>query len=339
MSAQDQYMLPPADRKLMQEYGWEFGNVPAPVVRSSAAPSNSLPLITVGILSYNRCDDLLRTLHTVIHECAYPTTEVIVVDNASSDNTVEQVRRYFPMVEIVALSRNTGTAGRNEYIQRANGTYIFCLDDDSLPGSSHSFKEITEWMEAHPSISLLSTRCVQPRTGIDETTNFEIMGTKDSRQEFYCGLYAFECACCMRTEHIRAVGGYSQRDNWGAEGMDLAMKLYMHGFNSVWHPEFLTLHFKQFHNRPKQSGALGAVHHRIEFFATYFSLPFLVPIIIAYTSRRFLECLLHPRRIPDIVRGYARGIASIPRARGTSTKLSFRKAWALGRWYLGIFRW
>jgi GT2 family glycosyltransferase len=323
----------------MQKYGWEFGDVSARGVESDQKTETSLPLITIGILSYNRCDDLLRTLHTVIYECAYPAIEVIVVDNASRDNTIEQVGHYFPTVQLVALAQNTGTAGRNEYIQRARGTYIFCLDDDSLPGSAGSFTDITLWMESHPEVSMFNTRCIQPRTGIDETSGFEILGKKDSTKGFYRGLYAFECACCMRTEHIRAVGGYSQHNNWGAEGMDLAMKLYMHGFKSVWHPKFLTLHFKQFHNRPKQSGALGAVHHRIEFFATYFSLPFLVSVLIAYTSRRLLECLLHPRRIPDIARGYARGIASIPRARGTSTKLSFRKAWALGRWYLGIFRW
>ena len=339
MSRQEQYILPAADRELMQKYGWEFGDVSARGVESDQKTETSLPLITIGILSYNRCDDLLRTLHTVIYECAYPAIEVIVVDNASRDNTIEQVGHYFPTVQLVALAQNTGTAGRNEYIQRARGTYIFCLDDDSLPGSADSFTDITLWMESHPEVSMFNTRCIQPRTGIDETSGFEILGKKDSTKGFYRGLYAFECACCMRTEHIRAVGGYSQHNNWGAEGMDLAMKLYMHGFKSVWHPEFLTLHFKQFHNRPKQSGALGAVHHRIEFFATYFSLPFLVPVLIAYTSRRLLECLLHPRRIPDIARGYARGIASIPRARGTSTKLSFRKAWALGRWYLGIFRW
>lgn len=333
------------DRELMQRYGWEFGG-------AESRPGGSvphLPLITVGILSYNRCADLLRTLHVVTRECPYLPMEVIVVDNASSDDTVSRVREHFPDVVLLAMTTNTGTAGRNEFIRAARGKYIFCLDDDSLPGNAQYFHAITDWMEKHPDVSLLSTRCVQPRTLVDETTDFEMLGTSflhvdaDGKSvhenDVYEGLYAFECACCMRTDDIRSVGGYAAHDTWGAEGMELALKLHMKGYRTVWHKGFTTLHFKQWKNRPKQSGALGAVHHRIEFFASYLPWTVLVPLLAAYTLRRILEGVLYPSRIMGILKGYLRGIASIPTARRRHPKLGVRDALALGRWYIGVLRW
>ena len=105
----------------------------------------------------------VRTLQVVTRECPYLPMEVIVVDNASSDDTVSRVREHFPDVVLLAMTTNTGTAGRNEFIRAARGKYIFCLDDDSLPGNAQYFHAITDWMEKHPDVSLLSTRCVQPR--------------------------------------------------------------------------------------------------------------------------------------------------------------------------------
>ncbi|MFM7773561.1 MAG: glycosyltransferase family 2 protein, partial [Candidatus Kapaibacterium sp.] len=287
----------------------------------------------------NRCDDVLRTLHVVVHACPYPDKEIVVVDNASSDRTVQRIHELFPDVIVIALKENTGTAGRNAFIRAARGRYLFCLDDDSLPGHAQHFTLITEWMERHPEVSLLSTRCLQPRTGVDETKDFALLGREWSGERVYEGHYAFECACCMRTDDIRAVGGYAAHDTWGAEGMELAMKLHMNGFRTVWHPGFTTLHFKQWKNRPAQSGSIGAVHHRIAFFASYLPWAVLLPLLAAYTLRRVIEAILHPSRLPGLARGYLRGIASIPASRHHRPKLTLRAALALGRWYIGVLRW
>ena len=53
------------------------------------------PLISVVILSYNRCDDLRRSLEHV-YSMEYHPFEVIVADNASTDGTQEMIARIFP---------------------------------------------------------------------------------------------------------------------------------------------------------------------------------------------------------------------------------------------------
>jgi len=67
------------------------------------------PLVTVNILSYNRKDELRFTL-TKVYEQDYKNIEVIVVDNASSDGTLEMVEEEFPNVKLIKLDKNIGIA-------------------------------------------------------------------------------------------------------------------------------------------------------------------------------------------------------------------------------------
>ena len=338
MTTTDPYNLSNSDIDLLQRYGWDFAH-------SAVEHSNAdLPLVTIGILSYNRCEDVLRTLCLVTRHISYAHTEIIVVDNASTDATVDSIRRCFPNVTTVVMSTNSVTAARNEFIQRAQGTYIVCLDDDSVPGSATSITDMVTWMEKHPDVSILSTRCLQPRTDIDETRSFEIMGVRRGNEVhdadlWYEGHFLFECACCMRTDDVRAVGGYAPYNNWGAEGMELAMRMYMAGYRAGWHPGFVTLHFKQWTSRPRQSSGVWAVRHRIQFFAMYFPWIILLPLLMAYTLRRIVECVIHPGRTIGVVQGYVGGIGTIPAARRHTPKLTLRQALSLGPWYAGALRW
>ncbi|HSH50333.1 MAG TPA: glycosyltransferase family 2 protein [Bacteroidales bacterium] len=92
----------------------------------------SNPLVTVNILSYNRCDELKHTL-TKVYEQDYKNIEVIVVDNASCDGSPEMVKRKFPNVNLIQLKENIGAPGFNCGFEAANGEYVLILDDDSYP--------------------------------------------------------------------------------------------------------------------------------------------------------------------------------------------------------------
>ena len=68
------------------------------------------PLVSIIILSWNRKDDLRSSLSQV-YAIDYPAYEVIVVDNNSSDGSVDMLRSEFPLVIVVALDHNIGIAG------------------------------------------------------------------------------------------------------------------------------------------------------------------------------------------------------------------------------------
>jgi GT2 family glycosyltransferase len=79
----------------------------------------AMPKVTVIILTWNRVDDIVTCLES-FDVVDYPNLEVMVVDNASADVTVETVRRRFPWTTLIVNDDNLGYVGGNNVgIRRA----------------------------------------------------------------------------------------------------------------------------------------------------------------------------------------------------------------------------
>ena len=72
---------------------------------------DSAPDVSLCIVSWNVADDLRVCLQSLRDQQSPPRFETIVVDNASSDETVEMLKRDFPEVQLVANDDNRGFAG------------------------------------------------------------------------------------------------------------------------------------------------------------------------------------------------------------------------------------
>ncbi len=91
-------------------------------------------LVSFVISTHNRRDVLLNTL-IQINACGLPADayEILVVDNASTDHTVDAVTRCFPRARLFPQPRNLGPVAKNIGIEHAQGRYVVFLDDDSYP--------------------------------------------------------------------------------------------------------------------------------------------------------------------------------------------------------------
>src|SRR4051794_38887941 len=78
-----------------------------------ARDADTLPMISIGILTYNRKDELRRTLDVLHRAVIYPKYEIIVIDNGSSDGTCQMVKSEFPLVRLHEVGENLGVASRN----------------------------------------------------------------------------------------------------------------------------------------------------------------------------------------------------------------------------------
>ena len=105
---------------------------------------NTQPLISVAICTHNRADRLILALEGIVKQ-SLPSQnfEVLIIDNASQDNTKEIGDRYqkeysnfrYIYEPVLGLSK-----ARNSALNQAQGKYIAYLDDDAIPGE--------EWLEA-----------------------------------------------------------------------------------------------------------------------------------------------------------------------------------------------
>lgn len=92
------------------------------------------PLISIVTVNYNG-RKFLGDLFNSILNLNYPSEkiQIIMVDNGSSDGSVDFVKKEFPMVEMVPLSNNYGYAGgNNEGIRKAKGSYIALVNNDCI---------------------------------------------------------------------------------------------------------------------------------------------------------------------------------------------------------------
>jgi len=91
----------------------------------------SKPRVSIILLNMNQPQltvDCLKSLE----KCTYPNVEVIVVDQASKDNSVEILSSQFPEVKLIVNPKNSGfTGGNNLGMQQATGDYFFLLNNDT----------------------------------------------------------------------------------------------------------------------------------------------------------------------------------------------------------------
>ncbi len=90
------------------------------------------PLVSVVLVNYNGRNFLEPCLRSLLDQSHKPV-EIIMVDNASSDGSVEYVRTQFPSVRIICNERNLGFAeGNNIGYSQANGEYVALLNNDTV---------------------------------------------------------------------------------------------------------------------------------------------------------------------------------------------------------------
>src|SRR5690606_34102704 len=92
-------------------------------------PSDQLVSIVIPV--YNAEKYLEQTLASIYAQ-TYPHTEIIAVDDGSSDRSVEILRQHAPRVRLVTQANAGAAAARNRGVREARGKWIAFLDADDL---------------------------------------------------------------------------------------------------------------------------------------------------------------------------------------------------------------
>ncbi len=110
--------------------------------------------LSIIIVSWNVKKVLIDCLESIEENPASEPFEVIVVDNASSDGTVESVRNKFPEVVVIANSQNLGfAAANNQGIEKSQGEYILLLNPDTIIHSD-SLDILIEFMDKNEDVGI-----------------------------------------------------------------------------------------------------------------------------------------------------------------------------------------
>lgn len=121
-----------------------------------------MPDVSVIVVSYNTRELTLQCLKSVFMQI-HVSYEVIVVDNASSDDSPNQIKKSFPHVAIIENNENKGFAfANNQAIKQANGRYILLLNSDTVLLSDDTFNKMVVFMDAKPQAGISSCKVTKP---------------------------------------------------------------------------------------------------------------------------------------------------------------------------------
>jgi GT2 family glycosyltransferase len=213
------------------------------------------PKIAVVILTHNRASEVLNTVQHMSALSERP--QLVVVDNASVDNTSERVAQQFADVKVIRLRDNIGAAARNVGVRSVDTPYVAFCDDDTF-WAEGSLARACALLDACPRIAVLTARVLvghdareDPACTIMEASPLPSTGLPGKAVlGFLAG------ACVFRRAAFLESGGYEPRFAIGGEEALLALDLVARGHVLVY-TKTLTVHH---HPSARRNRALRQRH-------------------------------------------------------------------------------
>lgn len=220
--------------------------------------TDNLPLVSVIVLNYNGEKYISQCVKSVL-KSDYDNFELIVVDNNSSDHSIEIVEREFSdnRIKIIKSDKNLGFAGGNNLgAEHAKGKYFVFLNIDTIV-DSHWISELVSVMEADDTIG-----AAQPKLlSLDDKTIFDSAGDYmdffansfrrgGDWQEKDTGQYdsvheifsARGAALVTRKDIVEKIGLFDIDYFMDFEDIDFCWRLRLFGFRVMFVPKSIVYH-------------------------------------------------------------------------------------------------
>jgi len=216
--------------------------------------------ISIVIVSYNVCQLLDECLQSVRRATEGLDSEVFVVDNASTDGTVEQLKPRYPEVHFIANSENVGFArANNQAIRRSESEYVLLLNPDTVV-YERTIKGCLDFMDAHEKAGGVGVRMLtregQPapesRRAIP-TPWVSMLKMLGFTRRYYMSHLAWDCPgqievisgayCLLRRQALNEVGLLDEDFFMYGEDIDLSYRLLKGGWQN-WYLPLDIVHYK-----------------------------------------------------------------------------------------------
>ena len=220
----------------------------------------------VIIVTYNGEKWIEKCLSSV-YKSTIPLT-TIVIDNKSSDNTVQYIKTNFPMVILFEYQNNLGFGKANnigiEYALKNNADYIYLLNQDAWV-DPNTFESIIEIQKLNPSFGVLSP--MQMNATRDKFDNyFASLAIGKNKENILSDIYLNKCKEVYDIDFIMAahwliskeciirIGGFSSIFHHYGEDNNFLHRLHFHGYKSGVCPYLRVTHDRE--DRKRQPSEL-----------------------------------------------------------------------------------
>jgi GT2 family glycosyltransferase/SAM-dependent methyltransferase len=218
---------------------------------------SQFPKVSVLILTYNNLPVTQICLHSIYANTIYPNFEIIVVDNASNDETpawLKQFNKSHSNIKIIVNNANLGfAAGNNQAAREANGEYLIFLNNDTVVTDGW-IGRLLSYIQEKPHIGLVGpvTNSIgnEARIPVSYTTPVEMeLFAKDralSMKGQFINIRMLALYCVLtRKDQFESLGCLDERFGVGMfEDDDLAVRYHQAGLSVICVEDVFVHHFQ-----------------------------------------------------------------------------------------------
>jgi GT2 family glycosyltransferase len=223
--------------------------------------------VSVCIVTWNVAADLRACLQSLRAQEGSPAAEVIVVDNASTDDTVHMLEHEFPEVITIRNAGNRGfAAATNQALERARGRYLMMLNPDTVVPAD-ALGRIVEVADDSPQAGIVAPRLVYPDGSLQYSCRrFPTITAAIFRNTLLGSLFpraraaadyvmadwdhatvrevdwASGAAIAIRRQLYEQIGPLDEGFRWGSEDVDYCLRARQAGWGVLYTPEPVIVH-------------------------------------------------------------------------------------------------
>lgn len=220
--------------------------------------------LSVVILNYNVCHFLEQCILSVQRAIKGIDAEIIVIDNASSDDSCKMVRDKFPAITLIQNTENVGfSRANNQAVAVAKGQYVCILNPDTAV-SEDTFILALKRADSLPNLGALGCYLMDgtghflPESKRNLPTPMrsllKLLGRTKGKNGYYALLLDTDQAgqveilvgafMLLKRKVYEQVGGFDEDYFMYGEDIDLSYKLMKAGYQNWYDGGFTVLHYK-----------------------------------------------------------------------------------------------
>ena len=225
--------------------------------------------LSVIVVNHNACALLRQCLNSIIGACKGIDYELFIVDNASTDKSLDMLENDFPVARIIANSTDAGIAkANNQALPLTTGEYILLINADTISGKD-TIERMCDFMDQHGDTGGLSVRMLTPQgrflpESIHGLTKpwiafFKLIGfakhfsktrlynrnRKDWVEEFQIAEVDVLNSACMllRRSVLNETGVFDERFFMYGHNIDLSYRIRLAGFKNYYFPKTYIINY------------------------------------------------------------------------------------------------
>ena len=206
----------------------------------------SAPKVSIIIVNYNGKELLQKCLDSLL-KVNYDNFEIILVDNNSTDGSVEFITKNYPSLLIIKLDSNKGFAEPNNVAAKiSKGKYLLFLNNDTVV-TPNFISEMVKVMETDKKIAICQSLLLKPDGSVDSSGDFidhlgVVYNSKTKIDEIREVSSARGASMLVRSDIFEKLDGFDQKFFVTFEDVDLCWRSWILGYRVLIIPTSIVYH-------------------------------------------------------------------------------------------------